>query len=273
MLRRCMTLLTLTVASSAAVAQPPAPDAGIIGIAHVAYRTSDLDREIAFLGKLGYQQSFAITGNNGKVLESFVKINDRQFIELYAQADPPQPVGWMHVCFEAGDLNALYTFLNTNGLKPSAVHKAGAGNLISAMNDAEGSVVELTQYMPGSRHTLDRGQHLGLNRASTRLIGFDLPSRELAAENQFYVELGFEAENAASSVHLTTPGAPDVHIALRPLKPGAKPQLLFAIADARQTEKQLKSSGVDAVRNGGLVIVHDPDSNTFVFLEAGPGSK
>ncbi len=68
-------------------AQPPAPDAGIIGIAHIAFRVSDLDREIAFLGKLGYEESFAMT-NAGKTTEVFIKINDRQFIELYPQTNP-----------------------------------------------------------------------------------------------------------------------------------------------------------------------------------------
>jgi catechol 2,3-dioxygenase-like lactoylglutathione lyase family enzyme len=256
-----------------ALAQPPALQDGITGIGHIAFRVSDLDREIAFLGKLGYEQSFAITGKDGKVAEIFVKVNDREFIELYPQSDPPQPLGWMHVCFEAGDLNAVYNFLVANGLKPQPVRKAGAGNLITAMNDPEGRTTEFTQYMPGSRHTLDRGLHLGSHRVSTELLGFDLPSSALAQEKQFYIQLGFEAEETASSVHLTTPGAPNIHIALRPLAAGAKPQILFAVADARQAQKQLLDAGVDATRNGKLLFVHDPDGNTFVFLETGAGGK
>jgi hypothetical protein len=81
--------------SAIAFAQPPAPGAGIIGIAHIAFRVSDLDREVAFLGKLGYEESFAMT-NAGKTSEVFIKINDRQFIELYPQTDPKQPLG----CFK-----------------------------------------------------------------------------------------------------------------------------------------------------------------------------
>src|ERR1700691_671282 len=164
-----------------AVAQPPAPDAGIIGIAHIAFRVSDLDREIAFLGKLGYEESFAMT-SAGKTTEVFIKINDRQFIELYPQTDPKQPLGWMHVCFEAGDLDAAIKYYDCTGLKAAPVRKAAAGNLISSTNDAEGRVTEFTQYMPGSRHTLDRGQHLGANRVSTQLMGLDLPVKEGAAE-------------------------------------------------------------------------------------------
>jgi len=258
--------------SALAIAQPPAPDAGITGIAHIAFRVSDLDREIAFLGKLGYEESFAIT-NNGKTAEVFVKINDRQFIELYPQTDPSQPLGWMHVCYEAGDLNALVNYYVSTGLKAAAVRKAGAGNLISSMNDPEGRVTEFTQYMPGSRHTLDRGQHLGANRVSTELLGFDVPVNGLAAEKQFYIQLGFEADEAGGNVRLTTPGAPDVRLELRTAHPGAQPQFLFPVPDARKAADALKDAGVKPERNGKLVFVHDPDGNAFVFLETGPEHK
>lgn len=258
--------------STVAIAQPPAPDAGIIGIAHIAFRVSDLDREIAFLGKLGYEESFAIS-NGGKTMEVFVKINDRQFIELYPQTNPAQPLGWMHVCFEAGDLDALIKYYNSIGLKAAPVRKAGAGNLISSMNDPEGRVTEFTQYMPGSRHTLDRGQHLGVNRVSTDLIGFDLPVVEGAAEKEFYVDLGFEAQEENGNIRLTTPGAPDVRIELRPAHPGAQPEFLFPVPDARRAADALKDAGVKPERDGKLVFVHDPDGNLFVFLETGSEHK
>ena len=94
-----------------------AQTAQITGIAHVAYRVSDLDKELAFLQKLGYQQSFAFTAN-GKTTEVFVKVNDRQFIEVYPQTNPSQPLGWMHVCYESDDINALVATLTARGLNP-----------------------------------------------------------------------------------------------------------------------------------------------------------
>jgi len=252
-----------------AMAQPPAPDAGIIGIAHIAFRVSDLDREIAFLGKLGYEESFAIT-NAGKTTEVFVKINDRQFIELYPKTDASQPLGWMHVCFEAGDLNALVRYYVSTGLKAAPARKAAAGNLISSTNDPEGRVTEFTQYMPGSRHTLDRGQHLGANRVSIELMGIDLPVKEGAAEKEFYTDLGFEAQAVNGNVRLTAPGAPDVRLELRPASPGALPEFLFPVPDARKTADALKSAGVKFDRDGKIIFVRDPDGNDFVFLETGP---
>jgi len=264
---RTLGILALACAvPTVSMAQPPRPDAGIIGIAHIAFRVSNLDREIAFLGKLGYEESFAMT-NNGKVSEVFVKINDRQFIELYPQTNPPQPLGWMHVCYEVGDLDTLYNFYTSVGLKMLPVRKAGAGNLISAINDPDGRVTEFTQYMPGSKHMLDQGQHLGPNRISTELLGFDLPVKDGAAEKEFYTDLGFEPTVENGNVRLSAPAAPDIHIELHAWHPNAQPQFLFSIPDARRAEEQLISAGVNPVRDDKIVFVHDPDENIFVFLE------
>jgi catechol 2,3-dioxygenase-like lactoylglutathione lyase family enzyme len=252
--------------SITAVAQPPAPDAGIIGIAHIAFRVSDLDREIAFMGKLGYEEAFAMN-NSGKTTEVFIKINDRQFIELYPQTSPNQPLGWMHVCFEVGDLNILYKFYDSMGLKLRPVQKASAGNLISATEDPEHRVTEFTQYMPGSRHTLDRGQHLGVGRISTELLGFDLPVSDGAAMKEFYTDLGFEPQDMNGNVRLSAPAAPDVHIELRPAQPGAHPEFLFAVPDAKKAAGQLKDAGVKFTRTDKLLFVVDPEGNIFVFLE------
>jgi len=123
--------------------------------------------------------------------------------------------------------------------------------------------------MPGSRHTLDRGQHLGANRVSTELMGFDLPVKEGAAEKEFYIDLGFEAQEVNGNVRLTAPGAPDMRLELRPAQQGALPQFLFPVSDARKAADGLKNAGVKFDRDGKLLFVHDPDGNNFVFLETG----
>ena len=250
------------------IAQPPPPNQGIIGIAHIAFRVSDVDREIAFLGKLGYQEPFVVT-NAGKTIEAFIKINDREFIELYPQTDRSQPLGWMHICYEAGDLIALQHYYATEGLNPSPVRKGAAGNLIVSINDPEHGVTEFTQYMPGSSHTLDVGKHLGANRISDELMGIDLPVVEGAAMKEFYTDLGFEADDTNGNVRLTAPGAADLHMELRPASPRAQPEFLFAVADAKKAYQALEYAGVNAQRDSGLVFVKDPDGNLFVFLETG----
>jgi catechol 2,3-dioxygenase-like lactoylglutathione lyase family enzyme len=241
---------------------------GITGIAHVAFRVSDLDKEVNFLGKLGFEEAFAST-SGAKTMEVFIKINDRQFIELYPQSDPKEPLGWMHVCYESDDLNALDALYASHGLNPSKVVKAGAGNLIFSLKDPEGRVTEFTQYMPGSRHTMDKGQHLGENRISDDLIGFELPVADLAAARQFYTKLGFDAEDAGASIHLSAPNAPGVRIVLHTATPNSEPQMLLPVSDARRAADQLHRVGVKVNRQNKLVFVRDPDGNSFVLLETG----
>jgi catechol 2,3-dioxygenase-like lactoylglutathione lyase family enzyme len=73
------------------------------GIALAPIRVSSLERSRDFYEKLGFEEAFAMD-QGGTPTQSFLKINDRQFLELYPQRDPSQPIGFMHVCFEAGDL-------------------------------------------------------------------------------------------------------------------------------------------------------------------------
>jgi catechol 2,3-dioxygenase-like lactoylglutathione lyase family enzyme len=249
-------------------AQPPAPGSGITGIANIALRVSDVDKEVAFLGKLGFEKAFTSTlGANA--LEVFVKVNDRQFIEVYSRADPSQPLGWMHVCYEAGDLNALEKFYASAGLSPSPVKKASAGNLVMTLKDPTGNLTQFTQYMPGSRHTQDRGQHLGSDRISDALMGFVLPVREPQVMKDFYTGLGFEAEDAGSTVHLTTPGAPGLRVEISKAGRGSQPEILLPVPDARKATDKLKRQSANANVQGKIIFVRDDDGNSFVLLETG----
>ncbi|MGA2569568.1 MAG: VOC family protein [Terracidiphilus sp.] len=269
-LRWISALAIACACSAAAIAQPPAAGEGITGIAHIAFRVSDLNRETAFFNQLGYQVAFSMS-SGGATSEVFIKVNDRQYIELYPRADAGQPLGWMHVCFEAGDLDRLQKYYVSESLNPSPVRKGAAGNLIVSFNDPEGRVTEFTQYMPGSRHTLDHGQHLGMDRVSEELMGIDLPVQDGAAMKEFYVDLGFEAGEMNGNVRLTAPGSPDLHLTFRPARQGSRPQFLFPVANARKALERLENAGVTAERNGKLVFVNDPDGNAFIFLETGGG--
>lgn len=239
----------------------------ITGIAHIAYRVKDLDKEVAFLQKLGYEEAFGFTNAEGKTSEVFIKVNDHQFIEVYPQTDPSQPLGWMHVCYESDDLNALASALTAHGLKPDAVRKAGAGNLISALKDPEGRTTEFTQYMPGSKHTLDRGQHLGTHRISDQLTGFELPVPDLESARKFYTEMGFEVMNGrAGGLRLRLANVPDLRIQIRTAEAGANPETDFRVSDAAAAAQELQAAGITAKRERNRLIVTDPDGNIFAFI-------
>lgn len=122
------TLLAIFVHAQADGTPPPPFN----GIAHVAIRVHDLAASVAFYEKLGFEQAFDLRRDNVPS-ESFIKINDHQFIELYPVTAKDPTVGFLHLCFEGVDLNAIYDDYIGRGLTPTAVRKAGAGNLLFTM--------------------------------------------------------------------------------------------------------------------------------------------
>ena len=247
-------------ALSAAAQAPP-----ITGIAHLAFRVQNLSAERAFFHQLGFEEAFVLPSSE-KPAEVFVKINDRQFIELYPQTAPSQPLGWMHVCYESDALNSLQALYAAHGLNPPPVQKAGAGNLLFSLNDPEGRVTEFTQYMPGSRHTLDRGKHLGEQRIATRLLGFSFPSANLAADHEFYTAgLGFEQQKSASSIRLRLPTAPDLRITLHTAGPGDRIQAVLGVPNVSAAARALRRRGFVAQAHKDGVSIEDPNGNLFVF--------
>ena len=188
-LARLALSLTL-VAPLAALTQPP-PTPPLAGIAHAAISIADLNASRAFYRKLGFEEAFAFD-KAGVTTQSFIKINDRQFIELYPHIQPSDTVGFLHVCFESADLAALNKFYLDRGLKPNPVRKAAAGNLLFTMQGPEHQNIEYTQYMPGSRHSNDLGQHLGVSRISTVLVAAAIVMQDPAAAGDYYsTQLGF----------------------------------------------------------------------------------
>jgi len=233
------------------------------GIAHVAFRVSDIPAARDFYEKLGFEQFFEFS-QNGKTTQAFLKINDRQFIELYPRGDGSEPLGLMHICYESADLAPVNSEYVKRGVKPSPVRKAGAGNLLFVLRDPEDQVIEYTQYMPGSRHSEDRGKHLGSRRISQQLTAVTVPVRDVAAEQAFYTSsLGFESAGAGSPAVLRIPGDSRQQVTLVPA-PG-KPALYFAVADASRAAAELKSRGLAVKTTGRAATVSDPDGTLISF--------
>ncbi|HEX4038018.1 MAG TPA: VOC family protein [Acidobacteriaceae bacterium] len=265
--------------------QAAAQTANLTGIAHVAIRVSNLEASRAFFHKLGFEEAFAMN-NGGTPTEAFFKINNRQFIELYPRKDPSESVGFMHVCFEAADINAVHDDYVAHGLTPIAVRRAGAGNLLftlqgpdepgppSDLRSHASQNIEYTQYMPGSKHTLDRGQHLGLERIADAIAGAGIPFSDLAAAQAFY-EQKLSFTPAASPLEpgkttLALPATPNQRIELLPpdtAQPNALPfRIVFAVSDLRSTARRLHQLGLPAEKHRGALVIHDPDGDAVVFI-------
>jgi len=241
----------------------------ITGIAHIALRVADLERSRAFFRLLGFEEAFTL-GDGGKAAEVFVKINDRQFIELYPRTSEFETLGWMHVCYEADSANGLHDLAGERGLNPSPVVKGAAGNLLFSVKDTEGRLVEITQYLPGSLHFNDRGKHLGNERVADEMVGIRMPGAEAAMENFYAAGLGFKPRNGKRSRQMRLSGNAQEWIEISAAEAGLPVQFRLKTADAGAAASRLELRGLAVKRQRNAVVVDDPDGNVFVF--AGGGS-
>lgn len=261
-------VLTLAAGLPAQTPSNTVASPDLAGIAHVAFRVADLDASVKFYETLGYEKPFELS-RDGKVYEAFLKVNDHQFIELYPVDQKSTQVTFMHICFEGHDLAAVRAFYVQHGLQPTEVVKAGAGNLLFSMRGPATptgpQVIEYTQYMPGSMHSKDVGQHLGKSRLSTKMVSVSLPFDDPSAARSLYVDhAGFVA---VSQSRLLIPGAKGESISVTPAKEqGFAGKITFAVENLSETKASMKKRGLHPVNEEGGLKLLDPDGNVLIFL-------
>jgi catechol 2,3-dioxygenase-like lactoylglutathione lyase family enzyme len=263
------------VAQQGAVAPAPAatavvPSPKLAGIAHVALRVANLDASVAFYEKLGFVKAFALS-RDGAVYEAFIKIDDRQFLELYPVDAKNTQIGFLHLCFEGKDLPAVHDYYVAHGLTPNAVRTAGAGNLLFTMPGPASPTgpqnMEYTQYMPGSLHSKDFGQHLGAGRIATGLVTVKLAVDDPAGAKAFYLtKLGFDAVAGTENV-VALPGNPEETIEFAPKSPqGFKSSIVLEVASVAKAGVALAAAGVTFEKKAKGLSLMDPDGNDIVLM-------
>jgi len=242
---------------------------GLAGIAHVAFRVRDYEKSRTFYQKLGFGQAFEFA-DPGKPSVSFIKINDHQFIELYEGGKDSQP-GLMHICFETSDIESLRRMYLNHGLQPTETKKFRAGNLLFTMHDPEGQLLEYTQYLPGSLHSLDQGKHLGQHRISEHLLQSSTPAQNAAAELAYYTStLGFESNSASNELSL--PGKSGDSIEIQSKAEASKPRIVFTVKDLQKAGHDLRSRGLKVQKQRKAVSIVDPDG-TLIVLTSQRGDR
>jgi catechol 2,3-dioxygenase-like lactoylglutathione lyase family enzyme len=255
----------------------PASSPAMNGIAHIAIRVKDMNASVDFYHKLGFDHPFdRKTGD--VVTQSFIKINDRQYIEIYPVTPRDPQIGFLHLCFEGTDLNALHDFYVAEGLTPISVRTAGAGNLLFTMKGPEQPSgpqnIEYTQYMPASFHSKDFGQHLGPDRVGDTMIVVALSMQDPAAARTYYLQkLGFSPSPAGPN-RLDLPGKSGESVEIVPASElGPRSSIILSTPDIEKSAAQLKrqqvafnraaasSTGNGKTRTVDMISVTDPDGN------------
>jgi catechol 2,3-dioxygenase-like lactoylglutathione lyase family enzyme len=245
----------------------------LAGIAHIAIRVRSLDSARDFYNKLGFEEAFSLKGKDGKVNESFIKINDQQFIELYPGDPENAPVGFLHVCFEGDNLEAIHDDYVAHGLTPTRVRKAGAGNLLFTLagpSDANGVAqnLEYTQYQPGSLHTNDQGQHLGEDRVADSITVVAIAMRDPAAARDFYLnQLSFKSI-AGDPMFLHMPGNSGQEIEIATAASlGTKARFTLRTPSLSKAGRILHKQQIKAIKSRDTLTVSDPDGNQIMIRQ------
>jgi len=199
MLCALMLATGLTIGERASRAARPAEGAPtrppIIGVSHIGLRTDDLAAARNFYSKiLGFSEAFSLDNPPGKLMLTYFKVNDHQFIELFPEPRDPKEGQLSHIAFETTDAEQLRAYMASRGVQvPERLDPMLDGNRGFEVKDPDGHTIEFVQLMPGSLHTRDFGKHLPDTRISQHIIHVGVTVSDRAAADKFYKDiLGFQ---------------------------------------------------------------------------------
>src|SRR5216683_7206569 len=112
-MRKLIALLALT---PLLIAQQEHKRPRVLGVAHIALFVSDIEKSRAFYKDfLGFSEPFKLDKPDGSLSLTFIKVNDRQYIELFpgleAGADRLN-----HISIQTDNAEAMRAYLGSRGI-------------------------------------------------------------------------------------------------------------------------------------------------------------
>ena len=130
----------------------------IKSIGHTGYRCKDMEKSLHFYcDVLGLKRVFDIPKEDGTPWIIYLKVCDRQFIELFYVTDDMLPfalekLSYQHICLEVYDMQAAVEEIRKTGYPIDREPKQGAdGNWQAWVVDPDGNRIELMQISPTSK--------------------------------------------------------------------------------------------------------------------------
>jgi lactoylglutathione lyase len=169
----------LLTAASSVFAQKAAPTRPrITGISHVGYFVSDLPKAMVFWHDLlGYDEAYDLkkTGTRD-VRIAFIKINDRQHIELFTDPPAAPPNEMSHLCFSVDNIEQMRAYLRAKGfdVKPGNGGKTRTGDYAFEIKDPDGTLIEFVQTLPTGMEAQAAGKFMPDTRIAPSIyhVGF-----------------------------------------------------------------------------------------------------
>ena len=214
------TLLLASILVTPLVAQDAPKRPRITGISHAAFYVSDMAKARAFYeGFLGFQSPFAIPRKDPKEQLVWIKINDRQSVELFPGSEvTPDADRLYHIAIEVEDAEAMRLYLQSKGVAvPPATGIGKIGNKNYFVKDPSGNTVEVVEYLADGWTRREQGKFLPDTRISTRMSHVGVMIGQLDAALKFYGDIlgfreiwrGAKTANMLSWVNLQVPDGQD----------------------------------------------------------------
>ena len=177
----------ILVSLSAVAADGPRRPA-VTGLSHIALYVHDMGKSRAFYEDfLGFAEPYSLTNKDGSLHLTWIKINDRQTIELFPETPTNSPDRLFHLALETDDAVAMRDYLAAHGVKvPAKVGKGKIGNLNYFINDPDGHIVEIVQYAPDGWTIQNAGKFLPDTRISTNMAHFGILVGDVDVAKGFY---------------------------------------------------------------------------------------
>jgi catechol 2,3-dioxygenase-like lactoylglutathione lyase family enzyme len=275
------TILASVFVTSLMDAQTTAQRPHVFGLAHVAFRVSDMDRmELFYGGILGYEEPFSLSDTAAGTKTAFVKVNDLQYIELF-QGDAQSGGQLDHFALYTDDLTAMRAYLQSLGMYIAKdTHKGRIGNPFLTIRDPDGHFVEILQYSLNSLTGQAQGKFMPANRISNHITHVGILVKSVDSAMRFYRDaLGFREIGRAAGkngqpgwIDLQAPDGSD-YIELIPYSEASSPanskaQNHFGLAssDVRKTVATLQARAAGGSLSSIVVQTGDglpPRANFF----------
>ena len=181
----------LTAVAAHAQTSPAPKRPKIVGVAHIAVRTDNLDSARKFYGQqLGYEEAFQLNRPDGSLMLIYFKVNDHQYVEVFPGWKGPEELILSHVAFETDNAPQLRDYLASKGVKVPEALKIGIdGNMSFMIKDPDGHDIEFVQYLAGSLHSRNFGKFLPVARVSERIIHVGTTVSDRAAFDHLYRDI------------------------------------------------------------------------------------
>ena len=286
--------VSVALALSFALQSTPPARPKILGVAHIAVFVSDVEKaRVFYRDLLGFDESFTLPAKDGSIDVIFMKINDRQWIELINR--PNAGEGQLdHIALYSDSADRMRGYLASRGVKvPANTEKDRTGNKSFVVVDPDGHDVEIIEYQSGSLTAKNAGKPLSANAISTRAMHVGILVGQLEKSTDFYDGiLGFREfwrGNAATSktlswVNMRVPDGDDyIELMLyenlpAPANRGSAHHLCLEVADVAKAVAAFDARPVRAaytrevaIRTGvnrkRQVNLFDPDGTRVELME------